>query len=181
MDAAVTEFNDVGDILILPLFKGVNKAPNNALAGLSRTQRSLVNEALASDSFTGKAGKRLTVWTAGCQVVLVGMGSEPKDKACRDAGAKTLASLSKVHGTNLTIRFTSGWSTQKMALFAEGMILRDYSFDKYQKKEEEDIQGDWSLICQASARHQSDLSAAVAKSAAVATGCLLYTSPSPRD
>ena len=89
MDAAVTEFNDVGDILILPLFKGVNKAPNNALAGLSRTQRSLVNEALASDSFTGKAGKRLTVWTAGCQVVLVGMGSEPKDKACRDAGAKT--------------------------------------------------------------------------------------------
>ena len=170
MEASVSEFDSVGDILILPLFEGVERAPNNALAGLSRTQRSLVNEALASDSFTGKAGKRLSVWTAGCQVVLVGMGSDPKNKACRDAGAKTLASLSKVHGTNLTVRFTSGWSTPKMALFAEGMILRDYSFDKYQQKEEDDIQADWSLICQASARHQSDLSAAVTKSAAVATG-----------
>ena len=170
MEATVSEFDSIADILILPLFEGVERAPNNALSGLSRTQRSLVNEALASDSFTGKAGKRLSVWTAGCQVVLVGMGPDPNDKACRDAGAKTLASLSKVHGTNLTVRFTIGWSTPKMALFAEGMILRDYSFDKYQQKEDDDVQGDWSLICQASARHQSDLSAAVAKSVAIATG-----------
>ena len=88
MDATVSEFDNVGDILILPLFEGVDKAPNNALSGLSRTQRSLVNEALASDSFTGKAGKRLSVWTAGCQVMLVGMGQDPSDKACRDGGAK---------------------------------------------------------------------------------------------
>ena len=170
MDTTVSEFDDVGDILILPLFDGVDKAPNNALAGLSRTQRSLVNEALASDSFTGKPGKRLSVWTAGCQVILVGMGQDPSDKACRDGGAKILASLSKDHGTNLTVRFTTGWSTSKMALFAEGIILRDYSFDKYQQKEDDDVQDDWSLTCQASARHQSALTAAVAKSSAVATG-----------
>ena len=127
MDATVSEFDNVGDILILPLFEGVDKAPNNALAGLSRTQRSLVNEALASDSFTAKPGKRLSVWTAGCQVILVGMGQDPSDKACRDGGAKILASLSKDHGSNLTVRFTTGWSTSKMALFAEGIILRDYS------------------------------------------------------
>ena len=36
MDASVTEFNNVGDILILPLFKGVDKAPNNALAGSAK-------------------------------------------------------------------------------------------------------------------------------------------------
>ena len=170
MDTSVSEFNDIGDILVLPLFEGIGKAPNNALSGLSRTQRSLVNEAISSDSFTGKAGKRLNVWTAGCQVVLVGMGEDPSDKVCRDAGAKTLAALSKDHGTNVTVRFTTGWSTSKMALFSEGMILRDYSFDKYQQKEEDDIQADWSLVCQASARHQSDLSVAVAKSAAIATG-----------
>ena len=168
MDATVSEFNDVGDILVLPLFEGVNKAPNNALASLSRTQRSLVNEALASESFTGKTGKRLSVWTAGCQVVLVGMGQDPSDKACRDGGAKTLAALSKDHGTNLTVRFTTGWSTSKMALFAEGMILRDYTFDKYQQSD--DDQGDWSLNCQASARHQSESTAAVAQSVAVASG-----------
>ena len=170
MNATVNEFNDVGDILVLPLFEGIEKAPNNALSGLSRTQRSLVNEALASDSFTGKSGKRLDVWTAGCQVVLVGMGEDPSDKACRDAGAKTLAGLSKDHGTNVTTRFTTGWSTSKMALFAEGMILRDYSFDKYQQKEDDDNQSDWNLTCQASPRHQTGLSAAVSKSSAIATG-----------
>ena len=170
MNATVNEFNDVGDILVLPLFEGIEKAPNNALSGLSRTQRSLVNEALASDSFTGKSGKRLDVWTAGCQVVLVGMGEDPSDKACRDAGAKTLAGLSKDHGTNVTARFTTGWSTSKMALFAEGMILRDYSFDKYQQKEDDDNQSDWNLTCQASPRHQTGLSAAVSKSSAIATG-----------
>ncbi|MCS5534834.1 MAG: hypothetical protein NZ802_03170 [Candidatus Poseidoniales archaeon] len=170
MDANVTEFDDVGDILILPLFKGVDKAPNNALAGLSRTQRSLVNEALASESFTGKAGKRLSVWTASCQVVLVGMGDTPSDKDCRDEGAKTLGSLSKDDGTTLTVRFTTGWNTAKMALFVEGMILRDYAFDKYLQKDEDEIQTDWTLACQASARHQNELATAVSKSSAVAAG-----------
>ena len=170
MHASVTEFNDVGDILILPLFKGVDKAPNNALAGLSRTQRSLVNEALASESFTGKAGKRLSVWTSGCQGVLVGMGEDPSDKACRDEGAKTLGALSKDHGTDLTVRFTTGWNTAKMALFAEGMILRDYAFDKYQQKEEDENQDDWTLVCQATSRHQRELSGSLANSSAVAAG-----------
>jgi leucyl aminopeptidase len=170
MDVIVREFNSAGDILILPLFEGVDKAPNNALAGLSRTQRSLVNEALASESFTGKSGKRLSVWTAGCQIILVGMGTNPSDKSCRDEGAKTLATLSKDYGTNLTVRFTTGWSTSKMSLFAEGMILRDYVFDKYQQKKEDGNQGDWNMTCQASARHQSELSSAVAKSSAIATG-----------
>jgi leucyl aminopeptidase len=170
MDASVTEFNDVGDILILPLFKGVNKAPNNALAGLSRTQRSLVNEALASESFTGKAGKRLSVWTADCQVVLVGMGDAPSDKTCRDEGAKTLGDLCKDHGTALTVRFTTGWNTAKMALFVEGMILRDYAFDKYMQKDEDEDQTDWTLVCQASARHQNELATAVSKSSAVSGG-----------
>ena len=170
MNAKVTEFDDVGDILVLPLFEGVEKAPNNALAGLGRTQRSLVNEALASDGFTGKAGKRLSVWTAGCQIVLVGMGEDPSDKACRDGGAKTLAALSKDHGTAISLRFTKGWSSHRMGLFAEGMMLRDYSFDQYMQKEEQDEQPDWTLNVQASSRHQTALSAAVAKSAGLASG-----------
>ena len=171
VDAIVGEFDDVGDILVLPLFEGVEKAPNNALAGLSRTQRALVNEALGGDAFTGKAGKRLSVWTPDCRVVLVGMGKAPSDKVCRDTGAKTLAALSKDGGTAITVRFTTGWKTDQMALFAEGMLLRDYSFDQYMQKEEDEAEpGEWSLTCQASARHQDALSAAVAKAAAIATG-----------
>ena len=168
MDVTVTGFDDVGDLLVLPLFEGVEKAPNNALAGLARTQRSLVNDALASDSFTGKAGKRLAVWTPGCQVILVGMGSDPSDKACRDTGSKTLAALSKDHGTNITVRFTKGWKTNQMVLFSDGMLLRDYAFDQYMQKEEEE--DDWNLTVQASPRHQKELSSSVSDAAAIATG-----------
>ena len=57
-----------------------------------------------------------------------------------------------------------------MSLFAEGMILRDYDFDKYLQKDEDDVQGDWSLDCQASARHQDALSSAVSKSIAISKG-----------
>ena len=170
MDAKVSEFGKIGDILVLPLFQGTDKAPNNALNGLSRTQRSLVNDALSSDSFSGKSGKHLHVWTADCQVVLVGMGECPSEKECRDGGAKTLAALSKDQGTNITVRFTTGWTTSMMSLFAEGMILRDYDFDKYLQKDEDDVQGDWSLDCQASARHQDALSSAVSKSIAISKG-----------
>ena len=170
MDAKVSEFGKIGDILVLPLFQGTDKAPNNALNGLSRTQRSLVNDALSSDSFSGKSGKHLHVWTADCQVVLVGMGECPSEKECRDGGAKTLAALSKDQGTNITVRFTTGWTTSMMSLFAEGMILRDYDFDKYLQNDEDDVQGDWGLDCQASARHQDALSSAVSKSIAISKG-----------
>ena len=94
MDVNVSEFGDVGNILIVPLFENVEKAPNNALVGLGRTQRSLVNEAISSDAFTGKSGNKLSVWTSGCQVLLVGMGEAPSNKECRDTGAKTFASVS---------------------------------------------------------------------------------------
>ena len=54
--------------MVLPLFEGVDKAPNNSLSGLSRSQRSLVKDALSSGSFDGKKGKRMTLWTPGCNI-----------------------------------------------------------------------------------------------------------------
>ena len=56
-----SEFGEAGNQLILPLFEGSEKAPNNALSGLSRSQRSLVREAIASDDFEGKKGQRMAV------------------------------------------------------------------------------------------------------------------------
>ena len=49
--------------MVLPLFEGIGKAPNNALAGLGRSQRALVREAIASGDFEAKKGKRMSVWT----------------------------------------------------------------------------------------------------------------------
>ncbi|SUZ92992.1 uncharacterized protein METZ01_LOCUS45846, partial [marine metagenome] len=71
-----SEFGEAGNQLILPLFEGPKKAPNNALSGLSRSQRSLVREAIASDDFEGKKNQRMAVWTPGCRVLLVGMGKK---------------------------------------------------------------------------------------------------------
>ncbi|MBE48715.1 MAG: hypothetical protein CMB04_02740, partial [Euryarchaeota archaeon] len=61
MDWSSCEFGGVGGQLVLPLFEGIEKAPNNALSGLSRSQRALVRKAIASDDFEAKKGKRMSV------------------------------------------------------------------------------------------------------------------------
>ena len=181
MEWSVNGFDDVGDVLVLPLFKGVEKAPNNALSGLSRAQRATVNEALTGDAFTGKKGKRLSIWTPGCRIVLVGMGnSSASDKSCRDAGAKLMAALTKRDGTAVTVRFTTGWNSAKMTLFIEGMMLRDYKFDKYISKDDKNGEGNdggadnqdkiWNVSVQASARHQESLNNSLASSAGITSG-----------
>ena len=48
-----SEFGEIGDQLVLPLFEGVEKPPNNSLPGLNRSQRTLVREEIASDDFEG--------------------------------------------------------------------------------------------------------------------------------
>ena len=174
MEWNVDGFDDLGDVLVLPLFEGVEKAPNNSLTGLSRSQRTTVNEAITGNSFTGKAGKRLSIWTPGCRIVLVGMGARDSgsDKAYRDSGAKLITALSKRDGTSVTVRFTTGWTTARMGVFAEGMLLRDYAFEKYQQKDEDDDEpdGNWEVTFQASPRHVETLSSAVERFAAIATG-----------
>ena len=57
MEWSNDEFGEAGSQLLLPLFEGNGKAPNNALSGLSRSQRSLVREAISSDDFEGKKGR----------------------------------------------------------------------------------------------------------------------------
>ena len=111
MDATVGKFEETGDILIIPVFKGVEKAPNNTTTGLSRGASIAVKAAAASEALTGKRGELLHVWTKGCMVVFYGVGksSTLTHKAARDAGAKCLTKLSKNHGTDVVVRFTSGW------------------------------------------------------------------------
>ena len=97
MNIASSEFTELGSQMVLPLFEGVDKAPNNSLRGLSRSQRSLVRDALSSGSFDGKKGKRMTLWTPGCNIVLVGMGEKDSlgHKRARNTGARLIASMSK--------------------------------------------------------------------------------------
>ena len=158
--------------MIIPVFKGLDKAPNNTTVGLGRGPSIAVKAAAASDAISGKAGESLNVWTKGCTVVFIGVGKKENltHKVARDTAAKCLAGLSKDLGNDIVIRFTSRWSTENMTAFAEGMMLRDYEFDKYQKKDEEKSHEGWTLECQAHERHLEALSESIEKASLVTTG-----------
>ena len=139
MHVTTSGFLETGNIMIIPVFEGFKKAPNNVTLNLSRGASIAVKSAFLSEAFDGKIGESLRVWTKNCQVILLGLG-EKRDltlKKSRDNGAKILASLSKNHGTKIVIRYTTGWNVNKMAAFAEGMILSDYSFDNYLKEDDD--------------------------------------------
>ena len=131
----------------IPVFKGLDKAPNNTTVGLGRGASIAVKAAAAGDAISGKAGESLSVWTKGCTVIFVGVGDKEKitHKVARDTGAKCLANLSKDLGSDIVVRFTSGWTSENITSFTEGMILRDYEFDKYQKKDDENNHSGWCL------------------------------------
>ena len=169
-----SEFGEIGDQLVLPLFEGVEKPPNNSLSGLNRSQRTLVREAIASDDFEGKKGQRMTVWTPDCRVLLVGMGEKGEfgHGKARNIGARVMGALSKKKGLSVTVRFTSGWSSERMVDFTEGMMLRDYEFLKHQKVDDEHIAEPWSVDFQASARHQEALTKDLGRVHSVVGGCI---------
>ena len=99
-----------------------------------------MKSALSGQRFDGKVGSTLSIWSDDCRVVLIGMGEADNltHKIARDAGAKAIAGLSKKDGTNLTVRFTTGWNLEGAKWFIEGMMLRDYAFLKYRKKDREE-------------------------------------------
>jgi leucyl aminopeptidase len=171
MQVTTSGFLDTGNIMIIPVFEGLTKAPNNATVNLSRSASIAVKSAFSSESFNGEMGESLSVWTTNCQVILLGLGKQEDltTKKSRDNGAKCFASLSKKHGTEIIVRFTTGWKVEMMTAFAEGMILRNYTFEKYKKKDEDD-KGPWSLVYQTVERYQKSLNLAVNRSYDIATG-----------
>ena len=171
MKVATSGFIGTGNIMIIPLFEGLSKSPNNVTTGLERSASIAVKSAISSEAWSGEIGESLRIWSKNCQIILLGLGKQ-KDlttKKSRDNGAKCFASLSKKHGTQIVIRFTTSWKVDMMASFAEGFILRDYTFEKYQKKDQED-KGPWSLMCQTIDSYQKDLNIEVIKSSGIATG-----------
>ena len=159
MNWSNSEFDEAYEQLLIPLFEGVKRAPNNALSGLGRSQRNLVKEAISSDEFDGKKGQRMVIWTPDCRVMLIGMGEKDSlgHRIARNTGARVMASLSKKKGLSVCVRFTSGWTGERMLDFAEGMMLRDYEFLEHQEIDKEHISDQWSVQFQASPRHQEAL------------------------
>ena len=172
MNWSNSEFGEACEQLLIPLFKGVGRAPNNALSGLGRSQRNLVKEAISSDEFEGKKDQRMVIWTPGCRVVLIGMGEKDGlgHRLARNTGARVMASLSKKKGLSVCVRFTSGWSSDRMLDFAEGMMLRDYEFLEHQEVDDGHIADPWSIQFQSSPRYQEALSEGLSRIHSVVGG-----------
>lgn len=174
MEHSIGPIGKVAPTLILPMFEGVQKPPYHSVTGLPRSVQRMVKAALLNGDFYGKAGDAMSIWSTHHKVLLVGIGRTDRltDKDARDSGAKTFARLAKRHGKNLTVRFTSGWKVDQMIAFAEGMMLRDYEFDKYLSRDKNDDcdRTPFSIEFQVSTLNQDRLMAGCRRAAGIAKG-----------
>lgn len=175
MKVSVSAIGRINGTLVLPCYEGLDKASSSALNCVSDATGLQIANVFDTGDFTGKTGQTLSFFGIEEKVILVGLGekNELKEKISRDGGAKLLAGLAKVHGKQLTIRFAGSWKSSMMAAFIEGMVLRDYKYDKYLSKDEDDDEDDdeeYSIDVQCSARNLDALKQACAAIVNVASG-----------
>lgn len=144
MKINVSSSHNIDGTLILPLFEGTEIVPEAHATGLHVALKSQINRVLADGDFKAKAKSTMTlVGGEGGKAMLVGLGKEDDADlhAYRKAGAAVVAARKKAHGTDLTVRF-SGAPVDSMGAFGEGMMLRDYSYDNYKMKDDDDEEGE---------------------------------------
>ena len=144
MKINVSSSHNIDGTLILPLFEGTEIVPETHATGLHVALKSQINRVLADGDFKAKAKSTMTlIGGEGGKAMLVGLGKEDDADlhAYRKAGAAVVAARKKAHGTDLTVRF-AGAPVDSMGAFGEGMMLRDYSYDNYKMKDDEDDEAD---------------------------------------
>jgi leucyl aminopeptidase len=155
----------------MPLLEGTNSVPEAHAEGLHTALKSQMNMVLSDGDFKGKAKTTMSLMgTDGGKAMLIGLGKEDDADvhAYRKAGAAVIAQRKKSHGTDLTVRF-SGASVECMGAFAEGMMLRDYSFDRY-KAEDEEKEEELDVRVTCDAGQETELSTLIQTLAGVASG-----------
>ena len=155
----------------MPLFEGTDAVPDAHAEGMHTSLKSQVNMVLGANDFKGKLKSTMSLMgTDGGKAILVGLGkSEDADvHAYRKAGAAVIAGRKKALGTELTVRF-SGASIECMGAFAEGMMLRDYSFDNY-KAEDDDKEDELEVRVTCDSGQEKELSALIHTLVGVTSG-----------
>ncbi|RJU81882.1 MAG: leucyl aminopeptidase [Candidatus Poseidoniales archaeon] len=140
MKVTVSPGHNINGTLLLPLFEGSESVPATLEAGLHTALKSQINRILSEGDFKAKAKSTMSIiGSEGGKAMLVGLGKEEDvdAHAYRKAGASVVANRKKAHGTDFTARF-SGASIESMGAFAEGMLLRDYTYDHYKQKDDDD-------------------------------------------
>ena len=144
MQVIVNTNENINGTLILPLWQDSKNMADGSGAGVHRSLKNQIENILANGDFKAKAKSTMTlIGGEGGKAMLVGLGKEDDADlhAYRKAGAAVVAARKKAHGTDLTVRF-SGAPVDSMGAFGEGMMLRDYSYDNYKMKDDEDDEAD---------------------------------------
>jgi len=173
MEITVKGIGDINGTLVLPFNKGDEGIGAVALSGLGDDLQTQITKLFTDKDVTGKTGERLTLHSPSAKAMLWGLGkaSERTVDSCRSSGAKFFAGLKKRHGKTLTVR-PSGWSGDELAAFVEGMILRDYKYDQYKSKADDDEEDDSPIqvTIQCDAQHVDSVGSSANRSAQIATG-----------
>lgn len=171
MKVSVSSGHNINGTLIMPIFQGTDSVPEAHAEGMHTALKSQMNTVLGDGDFKGKAKSTMSLMgTDGGKAMLVGLGKEDDADvhAYRKAGAAVIAGRKKSHGTELTVRFAAT-SVDCMSAFAEGMMLRDYSFDKY-KAEDEDKEEELTVRVTCDSGQEKELSSKIHTLHGVASG-----------
>ncbi|MEC8399644.1 MAG: M17 family peptidase N-terminal domain-containing protein, partial [Candidatus Thermoplasmatota archaeon] len=171
MQVTISSGNNINGTLVLPLFEGEEALPE-AVEGIPSALKGQINRVLAEGDFKAKANATMTlVGTEGGKAMLIGLGKTDKADAhaYREAGATVVASCKKVHGNDLTVLFHDA-DLACMTSFAEGMMLRDYAYDLYKKKDDEEDDTKLSARINCNEGDATALSAAIDRAASIVSG-----------
>ena len=171
MQVTISSGNNINGTLVLPLFEGQEVLPE-IVEGIPTTLKSQINRVLGDGDFKAKANATMTLMgTEGGKAMLIGLGKTEKADvhAYREAGATVVASCKKVHGGEFTVVFHNA-DLASMTSFAEGMMLRDYSYDLYKKKDDDDDDINLSARINCNEGDTTALSAAIDRAASIVSG-----------
>tara|TARA_B110000444_G_scaffold48486_1_gene44302 strand:- start:2913 stop:4406 length:1494 start_codon:yes stop_codon:yes gene_type:complete len=172
MKVSVSPGHNINGTLILPLFEGSEAVPESLQEGLHTALKGQINRILSEGDFKAKSKTTMSIIGGeGGKAILVGLGKEDDVDihAYRKAGAAVIANRKKVHGTDLTATF-SATSIESMGSFAEGMLLRDYSYDHYKQQDEEDKEAELDVRITCDEGQEAELSDLITIHAGVASG-----------
>lgn len=137
MKASIIQNDNINGTLVLGIYEGTTEVANDA--GMEKALKARIDSILQSGDFKAKADSALPV-IGGPEgnALLLGLGKDDKAdlSTYRNAGAK-LVSSKKYLGNTFTVRLPSESSGDLLA-FVEGCYLRDYKYDEYLSKDEDD-------------------------------------------
>jgi len=115
---------------------------HEGVQGIPQSLKAQINHVLSNNDFDSKAATCLALLgSEGGKAVLIGLGkkSSKNQQGMREAGALLVSSHNKRNGSDYTVNL-HGFTADDALNFAEGAMLRDYSYDLYKSKKDDDKQ-----------------------------------------